>query len=108
MLITRINIFDWDKLYKFIAERKPIDVDAGILCDWCNTADTIYEDGEFIYNNDAITHSFWATPGFKATMENEDVIEVECSKTISGDELVEYGKNYKLLQLKRQKEIEDM
>jgi hypothetical protein len=87
MIITRLNVLDGSKLKKFIADNKPISIDAGVLCDWDRTADTIYEDGEFIYNNDAITDSHRDTIGFKATMENGDVIESECNIKISGYEL---------------------
>lgn len=104
----KLNIFDWDKLNKFIEDRKPVDVDAGILGDWFWTAATIYEDGKLIDDHNAFTRSCWATPGFKATIKNGDVIEVECFKTISGDELAEYEDKHEQLRLKRKKEIEDM
>jgi hypothetical protein len=71
-----MNTLDWKKLEKFIEERKPVSVDAGILNDWFWTADTVYENGEWKDRDRAYVTSSWATPGFKAEMENGDVIEV--------------------------------
>lgn len=74
-----MNTLDWAKLEKFIEERKPVEVSAGILCDWFWTAATVYEKGEWKDRDAAYVTSYWATPGFKATMENGDVVEVEAS-----------------------------
>ena len=71
-----MNTLDWKKLEKFIEERKPVSVDAGILNDWFWTAATVYENGEWKDKDRACVTSSWATPGFKAEMENGDVIEV--------------------------------
>ena len=71
-----MNTLDWKKLEKFIEERKPVSVDAGILNDWFWTAATVYENGEWKDKDRACVTSSWATPGFKAEMENGDVIHV--------------------------------
>ena len=71
-----MNTLDWKKLEQFIEERKPVSVDAGILNDWFWTAATVYENGEWKDKDLAYVTSSWATPGFKAEMENGDVIEV--------------------------------
>lgn len=76
----KINEFDWDALKKFISERKPVSVYAGLLDDWFFTADTVYRNGIMLEDHGAYLHSYWATPGFKALMENGDVIEVVASK----------------------------
>lgn len=74
-----MNTLDWKKLEAFIAERKPVEVSAGILNDWFWTGATVYEKGEWQDKSRAWVTSDWATPGFKATMENGDVIEVVAS-----------------------------
>lgn len=73
MTMNRIN---WAEVEAFIAERKPVEVDAGILNDWFWTAATVWtkKDG-WLDKGAAFTHSTWALPGFKATMKNGDVIE---------------------------------
>jgi len=71
-----MNILDWKKLEKFIKERKPVSVDAGILNDWFWTAATVYENGEWKDKGNAYVASSWGTPGFKAKMGNGEVIEV--------------------------------
>jgi len=71
-----MNTLDWKKLEQFVSERKPKEVSAGILNDWFWTAATVYEDGEWKDRDRAYVTSSWATPGFKAEMENGDVIEV--------------------------------
>ncbi len=71
-----MNTLDWEKLEKFIEERKPVSVDAGLLSDWFWTAGTVYENGEWKDKDRAYVTSSWAIPGFKAEMENGDVIEV--------------------------------
>lgn len=71
-----MNTLDWKKLEQFIEERKPVSVDAGILNDWSWTAATVYENGEWKDKDRAYVTTSWATPGFKAEMENGDVIEV--------------------------------
>jgi len=72
------KIFDFDKCRAWVAERKPVHVDAGMLQDWWWTSATIYDNGEFVVDHRAWLHSGWATPVFKATLDNGDVIEVEC------------------------------
>lgn len=84
------NILDWEKLETFVAERKPIEVSAGILNDWFWTAATIYKDGQYIENHGAYTHSCWATPGFKAEMENGDTIEVVAYRRASVEEMQKF------------------
>lgn len=82
-----MRIIDWKAVKKFIAERKPIEVSAGILNDWFWTAATVYESGKWIRNHGAFVQSDWACPGFKATMENGDVLEVAANKEMSEKEL---------------------
>lgn len=67
---------DWDKLKKFVSERDPIKVSAGLVEDWGSTSDVVYSNNEWDQNNDAYLSSVWATPCFKALMPNGDVIEV--------------------------------
>lgn len=74
-----METLDWKKLEAFIEERKPVEVSAGILNDWFWTAATVYENGEWKDRDRAYVTSSWAQPGFKATMENGDVIEVAAS-----------------------------
>lgn len=74
-----MQTLDWKKLERFIEERKPVEVSAGILNDWFWTAATVYEKGEWQDRSRAYVTSSWACPGFKATMENGDVIEVDAS-----------------------------
>jgi hypothetical protein len=71
-----LHVLDLKKLKLFIKERKPIEVSAGILNDWSCTGATVYQNGKWVKDNQAYTSSTWATPGFKATMKNGDVIEV--------------------------------
>ena len=72
-----MNTLDWKKLDEFIKKRKPVEVSAGILNDWFWTAATVWENGRYRKDkNRAYVSSFWAIPGFKATMKNGDVIEV--------------------------------
>ena len=67
---------DWNKVEKFIAERNPVEVSAGLLDDWFWTAATVYANGEWKDRGRAHVESWWATPGFKAKLPNGDVIEV--------------------------------
>lgn len=71
-----MNTLDWQKLEQFVSERKPKEVSAGILNDWYYTAATVYEDGKWGDRGRAYVTSSWGIPGFKAEMENGDVIEV--------------------------------
>lgn len=71
-----MKTLDWSKLEAFIKEREPVEVDAGIIDDWFWTAATVYKDGEWQDRDRAYVTSSWATPGFKATMRNGDVVEV--------------------------------
>lgn len=71
-----MQTLDWAKLKAFVAKRKPVEVSAGILNDWFWTAATVYENGKWVKNHNAYFSSSWATPGFKATMKNGDVVEV--------------------------------
>lgn len=70
-----MNEIDWDEVKAFIKERGPVEVSAGLLDDWFWTAATVYKDKKWIKGHQAFTNSYWATPGFKATMKNGDVIE---------------------------------
>lgn len=74
-----MNTLDWKKLEKFIEERKPVEVSAGLLDDWFWTAATVYKDGQWKDRDRAWVSSPWATPGFKAEMPNGDTIEVVAS-----------------------------
>ena len=58
-----MNVFDWDKLHEFVAERQPVEVSAGILDDWYWTRDTVYAHGSFIEDHGAFTHSDWGDTG---------------------------------------------
>ena len=71
-----MNTLDWKALKAFVAKRKPVEVSAGILNDWFWTAAIVYENGKWKRKHNAYTTSSWATPGFKATMKNGDVVEV--------------------------------
>jgi len=73
-----VNQFDWKKLERFIKRRKPVAVLVGLLEDWFYTAATVYRNGNWLDRNAAYAESSWATPGFKATMKNGDVLEVVC------------------------------
>lgn len=75
-----MNTLDWDKLEKFISERKPVEVSAGLLDDWFWTAHVVYKDGKYIEDAEPFVTSTWATPGFKAEMANGDTIEVVATK----------------------------
>jgi len=79
---------DWDALRKFVKERKPVEVSAGILTDWFWTGATVYENGKFKRNHKAYTTTSWASPGFKATMENGDIIEVYAEREEKEDERI--------------------
>ena len=85
-----MNTLDWEVLEQFIKDRDPVEVSAGILNDWYWTAATVYEDGEWKDRDDAYVTSYWATPGFKATMQNGDVIEVIASKEQTEEEAREH------------------
>ena len=72
-----MNTLDWKKLDEFIKKRKPVEVSAGILNDWFWTAATVWENGKYLKDKHrACVSSYWAIPGFKATMKNGDVVEV--------------------------------
>ena len=77
-----MKALDWEMLKKFIEDRKPLEVSAGIINDWFWTAATVYENGKYIEDHRAYTESCWAIPGFKATMENGDVVEVVAFITV--------------------------
>ena len=74
-----MNTLDWKQLEKFIEERNPVEVSAGLVDDWYWTAATVYKDGEWQDKDAAFVTSSWATPGFEAEMENGDVIKVVAS-----------------------------
>lgn len=73
---STMNVLDLKALKRFIKERKPVEVSAGILNDWFWTGATVFKNGKWVKDNHAYTSSNWATPGFKASMKNGDVIEV--------------------------------
>lgn len=75
-----MNTLDWNKLENFIQERNPTEVSAGLLDDWFWTAANVWENGAWKDRDAAYVTSDWATPGFKATMPNGDVIEVVASR----------------------------
>lgn len=79
--MSDMNTLDWKALKAFVAKRKPVEVSAGILNDWFWTGATVYEKGKWVRNHRAYVTSYWATPGFKATLKNGDVIEVAASVT---------------------------
>jgi len=81
-----MNTLDWSKLEAFIEERKPVEVSAGLLDDWFWTAATVYENGEWQDRDRAYVTSTWATPGFKAVMENGDNLEVAASRNQTKEE----------------------
>jgi hypothetical protein len=80
------RILDWGHIKKFVAERNPVEVSAGLLDDWFWTASTVYKDGKWIDDHGAYDHSYWATPGFKATMSNGDVIERVAWREMTDDD----------------------
>ena len=86
---AHMKTLDWKKLEKFIEERKPIEVSAGILDDWFWTAATVYKDGQWQDRDRAWVTSSWATPGFKAEMPNGDTIEVAASVEETEDQVKE-------------------
>ncbi len=75
-----MNTLDWDKMERFIQDRQPVSVSAGLLDDWFWTAATIYENGEWEDRDAPYVTSSWATPGFKAEMPNGDTLEVIASR----------------------------
>lgn len=75
-----MRTIDWAQVERFIEERKPVEVSAGLLEDWFWTAATIYENGEWEDRDRAYVTSTWATPGFKAELPNGDTVEVVASK----------------------------
>ncbi len=81
-----MKTLDWKKLEDFIAERKPVEVSAGLLEDWYFTAASVWEKGEWKDRDRAYVSSFWATPGFKAEMENGDIVEVAASREETPEE----------------------
>lgn len=81
-----MRIIDWKAVKKFIAERKPKEVSAGLLNDWFCTAATVYENGKWKRNHGAFVQGDWGCPGFKATMFNGDIIKVSANKEMSKKE----------------------
>ena len=86
---------DWTAVEKFIAERQPTSVDAGLLDDWFFTAATIYKNGKWLDRDQAYTHSIWAAPGFKATLPNGDVVEVACPRLATAEDEAEWARQSK-------------
>lgn len=84
------EIIDWEEVERFIEERKPLEVSAGILNDWYYTAATVYINGEWTDKSKAFVTSTWATPGFKAEMPNGDTIEVECHRKMTDKDIAEW------------------
>lgn len=89
-----MKIIDWKKVSQFIKERKPVEVSAGILNDWFWTASTVYENGKWSRKGKAAAYvtSDWATPGFKATLPNGDVVEVAVSVEMTPAQLRAHDK----------------
>lgn len=81
-----MKIIDWNIVERFVEERKPIEVSAGLLQDWYWTAATVYENGAWTDKQGAYVLSYWATPGFKATMPNGDVLEVEAWREMTPED----------------------
>ena len=81
-----MNTLDWKKLEDFIAERNPVEVSAGLINDWYYTAATVWQNGEWKDREAAYVTSYWATPGFQATMANGDVLEVEAYREETPEE----------------------
>jgi hypothetical protein len=98
------NTLDWEVLEQFIKDRNPVEVSAGLLNDWFWTAATVYEDGEWKDKDEAYVTSYWAMPGFKATMRNGDVIEVVASK----EQTEEERKMHKEKSEKTRKELHEL
>ena len=96
-----MNTLDWVKLEKFIEERDPVEVSAGLLEDWFWTGATVYENGVWQDRDRPYVTSYWATPGFKATLKNGDNVEVVASRLQTEDEKKADDK-------KRQKLCKDM
>mgnify|MGYP003331325597 CR=1 FL=1 len=96
-----MKTLDWKKVEAFIAERKPSEVSAGLLEDWYWTAATVYEDGTWKDKGRAYVTSYWATPGFKATMPNGDVVEVVASVEETPEQAEERAEQ-------RKKNLEDL
>ena len=91
-----MNTLDWSALRKFIKDRKPVEVSAGILNDWFFTAATVWGNGKWSKDKHrAFVRSSWATPGFRATMANGDVIEVAAYRKQAKREAIAYEKQVK-------------
>ena len=103
-----MNTIDWDEVRKFVAERNPVSVDAGILNDWFWTGATVYENGEWKDLSQAWTRSPWGDIGFKATMPNGDVIEKSCARKATDDELADFAEDSKRIREKTRKMAEEL
>lgn len=103
-----MKTLDWEKVRQFIAERAPVSVAAGLLQDWYYTAATVYENGAFVDDHGAYVTSYWATPGIKATMQNGDVIEVECSAVMTDEQMREHDAHRDAIKAKAKALIEAM
>lgn len=88
--MTDYNTIDWKKLRAWVAERKPVRVQAGLVCDWFWTAATVFENGKWVRDHRAYTMSYWATAGFEAEMANGDVVKVPCNKKATKREVAAF------------------
>ena len=82
-----MKVFDWGKLKEFVAEENPAEVSVGILEDWLSTSSVVYRKGKYLEDRRAYTHSDWATPGFKAEMDNGDTAEIAAYREDTEEDL---------------------
>ena len=81
-----LMVFDWNKAARFIRERKPKTVGAGLAGDWEWTGGTIWANGKPVPENETYTYlaSTWATPEINLDGNIEDCFLMQ-SKTPGWD-----------------------
>lgn len=58
----RMKYLNWDKVRELIKKNPDSKIQVGLLEDWNNTGDMIYNKGEYPYMYYVYTKSTWATP----------------------------------------------
>lgn len=67
-----IRSLDWDKVARMIKDHgTECVIYAGIMEDWMNTVDMIYDRGEVIIDHRAHTSSVWGTPTIEVYVEDK-------------------------------------
>lgn len=59
---SRMKYLNWDKVREIIRKNPNSVIQVGLLEDWNNTGDIIYNKGEYPYHYHVYTQSTWATP----------------------------------------------